>query len=87
MGDTLTLMGCSKMTRDEQRHEGSVKCCSIQTQIENTSGLSQGVSLSEEMLTSIAISLCRIAGLLEDQYRRPNRRQYPDDDGQFGVGA
>ncbi len=45
------------------------KPVSISQSIENTRGLSQGVTLEAEMLTSIAISLKRIADTFEDLAR------------------
>lgn len=44
--------------------------------IENTSGLSQGVPLGEELLASIAISLKRIADRIDDLHADLWERQY-----------
>jgi hypothetical protein len=58
----------------------------FQTLIENTSGLSQGVSLPDEMLASIAISLKRIADALTEQNQYENPITQAIQNG-IGLGA
>lgn len=50
---------------DPKVMELKAKAMSIVEMIENTRGLSQGVTLEAEMLTSIAISMKRIADAAE----------------------